>query len=172
MSGPKCKLAVAALALAIAIPVAVTMSQAREPARPDGWSPELRGRLTDGRFAMIKEALKLDETQLRLWAPVEAQLRASHEASEQQRAERRARRESRDERSRERASLADRLERTSQRLTERAERTKALAGAFRPFYDALSDDQKAVANVVMPRMLGGFGGRHGYRRHADRMERR
>ena len=32
-------------------------------------------------------------------------------------------------------------------LTERAERAKALATAFRPFYASLTDDQKEVANV-------------------------
>ena len=45
----------------------------REPAR---LSPEARSRLLDGRMVMIKETLKLNDTQLRLWAPVEQHIRA------------------------------------------------------------------------------------------------
>jgi hypothetical protein len=164
MMSRKSKLALAALALAVTIPVAAAVSQSQATPGRDGWSPELRGRLNDGRIAMIREALRLDENQQKLWAPVEAQLRASFDAREHRRAKREER-----QGDRERASLADRLDRRSQRLTERAERTKALAEAFRPFYEALSDDQKAVANIVMRRTLGrGFGGRHGHYRHAHR----
>jgi hypothetical protein len=154
------RLAVAATMLSIAIPGAVVLAETQAQAGAEVRSPELRARLHDGRLAMIKEALKLNDAQLKLWAPVEAQLRASFEARQKRRAEWRAARESG-----ERLSPADRLDRRSQRLAERAERSKALAAAFRPFYSSLSDEQKAVAGVVMRQALRGHdrhGWRHGY----------
>lgn len=135
---------------AIAATVALAQTQPQQPAQQpqpaqqDGRSPEVRARLLDGRMAMIKESMKLDAGQLKLWAPVEAQLRASFAAREQARAERQAKRQSG-----ERATLPDRLDRASKRAAERAERLKALAEAFRPFYAALNDEQKAVAGVVL-----------------------
>jgi Spy/CpxP family protein refolding chaperone len=142
---------VLAAVLAAAIPAAAVLAQTqdRPPPRPTGPSPETLARLQDGRIAMIKESLKLNEAQLKVWAPVEAQMRASFAAREQTRAERRQNREKNREKSRERLSLPDRLDRTSQRMAQRAERTKAFAEAFRPFYDSLTDEQKAVAGVVL-----------------------
>ncbi len=163
------RFAVAALALPVAIPVALAQTQAPPPSQPsrmEGRSPEVRARLFDGRMAMIKESLKLDGQQLRLWAPVEAELRLSFETRQKARAERHAKRQSGD---RTPSALPDRLDRASQRAAESAERLKALAGAFRPFYAALSDDQKAVAAAVLrPAWHGrGFGGRHWHMRRAS-----
>ena len=98
---------------------------------------------------------KLNEAQLKLWEPVEAQLRASFDARQKLRADWRAARERGPG---ERPSLADRVDRMSQRLTERAERAKALATVFRPFYASLTEDQKDVANVLMRRALRGHDG--------------
>ena len=53
-------------------------------------------------------------------------------------------------------------------MTERADRAKALADAFRPFYASLNDEQKAVAGVVLRRV--GRPAHHGHwfmRRAAD-----
>jgi hypothetical protein len=149
--------------LSITLPGAVALAETQAQDRPNVLSPELRARLHDGRLAMIRESLKLNDAQQKLWAPVEAQLRASFEARQKRHAEWRAARE-RDER----PSPADRLDRLSQRAAERAERTKALAAAFRPFYASLSEDQKAVAGVVMRRAWHGHGGwhHHGFMRHA------
>ena len=160
------RLAVAAAVLPAAIPITVALAQTQGPAQPAGRSPEVQARLQDGRIAMIKEALRLDATQLRLWAPVEAQLRASFDARQQSRAERQAARGNA-----ERPALPDRLDRMSKRLTEHAERTKALSEVIRPFYAALTDEQKAVANVVMRQALGGPG-RRGFMRHASGADRR
>ena len=71
--------------LAAAIPAAAVVAQtqgqnAQPPARAAGPSADTMTRLQDGRIAMIREALKLDEAQLKLWAPVEEQLRAAHAA--------------------------------------------------------------------------------------------
>ena len=149
--------------LAVTIP-AVAMGQAqqepsargteRERGRMERLSPESRARLQDGRIAMIKETLKLNDAQLKLWAPVEAQMRAAAEARQQARAERR---QARDQAA-ERPSLADRLDRASQRMAKRAEQMKAFADAFKPFYAALSDEQKTLADVVLRE---GHGGRRG-----------
>jgi hypothetical protein len=138
----------------------VAQEQTKAQPRPDGLSVEVRARLLDGRLAMVKEALKLDAAQLRLWAPVEAQLRDAFVARQKARAERQERRQQRAER----PSLPDRLDRASQRLTERAEHAKALAAALKPFYASLSDEQKAVANVVLGRSLGEHGRRRFMRR--------
>jgi hypothetical protein len=150
-------------ALAVAIPAAVVLAQApdRGPDRPSSASPETLDRLQDGRMAMIRESLRLDEAQQKLWAPVEAQLRASFEARKQDRADRRQWRESR---GRDQRSLADRLDRASERMTKRAERMKALADAFRPFYASLSEEQKTVADHVLRQgwRARGFG-HHGRR---------
>jgi hypothetical protein len=169
------RLAVAALALPVTIPVTAAFAQTQamppSPPRFEGRSPELRTRLFDGRMAMVREALKMTEQQLTLWMPVEGQLRAAFVARQKARTEREARVQSGD-----RTPLAppDRLDRASQRAAERAERLKALAQAFRPFYASLSDEQKAVAGVVLRRGLGERGqhwhGRHWHTRRAEAPE--
>jgi hypothetical protein len=155
-------LAMAAMAMLAAVPSTPPLAQAQVQTpvqRPTGTYPEVRARLVDGRMAMIREALRLDEPQLKLWAPVEAQLRAQFAARQQARAERRERRRQ----DAVRPSLPDRLDRRSKRLAERAERAKALAEAFRPFYASLGDDQKEVAALVLRRPLRGIG-RHAWHR--------
>ena len=146
--------------LAASIPAAAVLAQSQGQSQPparSGPSPEVQARLQDGRIAMIKEALKLKEDQLQLWAPVEEQLRASFAA----RGEARAQRRERGEQKAERPSLPDRLDLRSKRLTERALRMKGYAEALKPLYASLSDDQKAVASVVLGRALD--GGRRGHR---------
>lgn len=163
-------------AAAIATTVALAQTQPPQPSQQppsqqESRSPEVRARLLDGRMAMIRESLRLDQGQLKLWEPVEAQLRASFAAREQARAERRARRQSGQHVAP--PALPDRLDRASKRATERAERLKGLAEAFRPFYSALNDEQKAVASVVLrPAWRGrGFDGRRGHMRRASVPER-
>jgi hypothetical protein len=137
----------------VASTLGVAQTQMPAPQRSAGPSPEVRARLIDGRMAMIKGALRLDAAQLKLWAPVEGQLRTALAARQQARAERRERRRQ----DAVRPSLPDRLDRRSRRLAERAERAKALAVAFRPFYASLSDEQKAIAALVLRPALGGPG---------------
>ena len=158
MKAPRSGFVVLAVLAATNVAAAVfTQAQSQTPPRPAGPSPEALARLQDGHIAMIKEALKLNEAQLKLWAPVEKQLRASFAARQQARAERQQRREQ----GAERLSLPDRLDRASQRMAQRAERMKAFAEAFRPFYASLIEDQKAVAGVVLRLARGdrGFRGR-------------
>src|SRR5450432_2611695 len=88
--------------LAAAIPAAVVFAQAPPPQQPEPQqkreradrprlSPDTRKRLQagrqEGRIAEMKEALKLSDAQLKLWAPVEQQLRSSFTARQQARQE-------------------------------------------------------------------------------------
>jgi hypothetical protein len=108
-------------------------------------SPDALARLQDGRIAMMKAVLKMNDDQLKLWAPVEAQIRAAFTARQQARAEWSQAREQ----GAAAPPLPDRLDRASQRMAKRAADLKAFADVFRPFYASLSDEQKAVAGVVL-----------------------
>ena len=148
--------AIPTMALAQSQPQKETFTKSEPRARAERLAPEALARLQDGRIAMIKETLKLDDAQLKLWAPVEAQMRAAATARQQARAERVQR-----EQCAQRPSLADRLDRASQGMAKRAEQMKAFADAFRPFYATLSDDQKQLTGVVLHEGHGqhGRGGR-------------
>ena len=150
--------------LVASLPVATVLAQSRteQPQPPRGPSPEVRASLLDGRVAMIKASLKLTPEQLKLWEPVEAKMRADFTDRQKLRDEWRQKRAdrrnmSRDERRASRQALPDQIDQSSQRLVQRAERLKAYAEALRPFYASLSDDQKAVANIVL---RGDQGRRH------------
>jgi hypothetical protein len=109
-------------------------------------------------MAMIKETLKLNDAQRKLWEPVEAQLRAAT-------AERQKRHEERQEARKQnsaRPSLPERLDRASERMAKRAAQMKAFAEVFKPFYESLDEEQKAVAGIVLRQARGGHRG-HGHR---------
>jgi hypothetical protein len=112
-------------------------------------------------MAMIKETLKLDAAQLKLWEPVEAQMRAESTALSQRWTERRQARQQE-----QRRSPADRLDHASEALARRAADMKAFANVFRPFYASLSDEQKVLSRIVL-REGRGHGGR-GHHRWANR----
>lgn len=157
--------------LAATIPAAVVFAQAPSPQQPEPQqkrerpdrprlSPDSLKRLQEGRqegrITEMKEALKLNDVQLKLWAPVEQQIRASFAARRQAREDMRQRMEQRREQgATARPPLTDMLDRASKRMTERAQRMQAFSSAFKPFYEALSDEQKAVAGIVLRDMRGG-----------------
>jgi hypothetical protein len=143
----------AALAVA-AIPAAIVLAQAPGPERRAGLSADARARLLEGRFAMAKTALNLSNEQLQLWAPVEQHIRTSAAEREKRRQERRQLREQ--GAAPPRPSLTERLDRAAERMVQRAERMKAFAAVFKPFYRSLNDEQKQVAGVVL-RQLGRDG---------------
>jgi len=161
--------------LAAVLPVGVVLAQQAqpqqsEPAQKREWperprlSPDAMKRLQEGRLegriAEIKEALKLNDAQLKLWAPVEQQLRASFAARQQARQQFRDRMEQRRQQgAAQDLALPDRLDRVAKRMSERAQRMQAFTEAFKPFYTALSDEQKAVAGVVLRDLRGPM---HGY----------
>lgn len=174
MRAKPCKYLATAL-LAAAIPAMVVLAQQAQPQpteppqkrewpnrprlSPDAMKRLQEGRL-EGRITEIKEALKLNDAQLKLWAPVEQQLRARFAARQQAREEFMQRAEQRRQEggAAERPSLPERLDRISKRMTERAQRMQAFTEAFKPFYAALSEEQKAVAGVVLSEMRGGMHG--------------
>ena len=165
--------------LAATIPATTVLAQAPSQSQPEQTrertdhrlSSDARKRLhegrQEGRIAEMKEALKLNEAQLKLWAPVEQEIRTSFAA----RQERRHEGEQRREQGAAAPSLSDQLDRASQRMAQRAQRMQAFASAFKPFYEALSDEQKAVAGIVLKDKRGGMRG-HGRRwamEHTERM---
>ena len=114
---------------------------------------------------MAKTALKLSPDQEKLWAPVEAKMRASFEerrkAREAWAAKREERRAAKAERGdgdkkAEKLALPERIEKRSQRLTERAvklteraAKAKEFAETLKPLYASFSEEQKAVAGRVL-----------------------
>jgi hypothetical protein len=151
--------------LAATIPVTAVLAQAPSSQRPEPQqkrerpdrerlSPDAHKRLQEGRqegrIAEIKQALKLNDAQLKLWAPVEQQMRSSFAARQQAREDFEQRQPGATA-----PPLPDRLDRASKRMMERAQRMQAFTAAFKPFYEALSDDQKAVAGIVLRDMSRG-----------------
>ena len=176
--------ALAITLLAASVPATIVVAQqaddkdqpkAERSESRDKFSPETRAALEDGRIAMAKVALKLTPEQEKLWAPVEEQIRARNAERSKQAEEGRAKREERraDRGDRDELGLPERLERRSQKLTERAARmtdgaakTKEFAETLKPLYASLSEEQKQVAAHVLGRFSGDEWGRHG--RHGHR----
>ena len=107
---------------------------------------------------MIKETLKLNDAQRKLWEPVEAQLRAGAAERQKLREERREARQQNTTQS----SLPERLDRASERMAKRAAQMKAFAEVFKPFYESLDEEQKAVAGIVLRQARAGHRG-YGHR---------
>jgi hypothetical protein len=122
-----------------------------------GLSQDGFNRLVDARVAAIKAGLKLSAEQERLWQSVEDAIRATaaeHSARFEKRGAMREQRQSLD--------FMQRLEHRGTMMTERAQRTSALATAMRPLWDTLTEDQKRIAPRLMRSAMGdGMGkGRH------------
>jgi hypothetical protein len=150
--------------LAAALPAVAALAQSAQPpsAARARLSADAVARLQDGRFAMIREALKLNDQQMKLWTPVETQMRAAAALRQKAREERMMRRQDAASAA---TSLPDRLDHASQRMAERAAQAKAFAEVFRPFYASLSEDQKAVAGLVLRDARGGSGRHHRWAHH-------
>ena len=151
--------AIAAIAAVIAVPATIAIAKGVEHARWHAMSPETRERLDEGRLAMAKTALRLTPEQDKLWAPLEAQVRDAFKDRTAKQAERQKMREERqkDGAGDERPDLGERFEKMSQMMTERADRMKAFAATFKPFYASLTDQQKDVLKPLVRDL--GFGGR-------------
>jgi Rad3-related DNA helicase len=142
--------------LIAAIPAGVALAQAPTIFHRDRPSADMVARLQEGRLAMAKAALRLSDAQLKLWGPVEEQIRAAIA----DRAKAHAEREQARQQGGQSKDLAERLERRSQAMTQRAERMKAFTAAFKPLYASLTDEQKPLAGLV----LRAVGGRHHHNR--------
>ena len=159
--------AMAAIAALVAIPATVVIAKTVDHNRWHNMTPETRARMDEGRLAMAKAALKLSPEQDKLWSPLEAQIRDTFKARDAKRAdwEKSKTQRDADRAAGKRPDMAERFEKMSQTMTERADRMKAFAGTFKPFYASLSDEQK---DVLRPLMRGlapgeGKGGHHGPR---------
>jgi hypothetical protein len=151
--------AIIAALLGITVTGAVAFAQTgwrREPP-----SPETMQRLQEGRLAMAVTALKMNDAQLKLWAPVEAQIKVTQAARLKQMVARFEQRKA-GAAAQPRPELPDQLEKMSANMLERAERTKAFVGVFKPFYATLTDEQKKVVGPVLAELQGGRRG-HGHR---------
>ncbi|HXE67764.1 MAG TPA: Spy/CpxP family protein refolding chaperone [Hyphomicrobiaceae bacterium] len=135
-----------------------TQTRSERQAQRPQLSPQARARLQEGRFAMIKETLKLNDSQRKLWDPVEAQLRTAMTERQKLREERQEARKQNSAR----PSLPERLDRASERMAKRAAQMKAFAEVFKPFYESLDEEQKAVAGIVLRQARAGHRG-HGHR---------
>lgn len=185
--------AAAVTLMAVVIPGTIVVAQQaeEEPVETKSdWkrlSPETRARLQDGRIAMAKTALQLNEEQEKLWATVEAQIRNDYAERRKARAERRGKRaEWRNGKGLEKLTLPERVERRREKmakratwLSESADEMKEFGEVLKPFYASLSDEQKEVADVVLRPFAGGMKGyrhyahkrmcgRRGGRRHGSR----
>ena len=112
---------------------------------------------------MIKGALKLSDAQAKLWMPVEDHMRAENDRRAKMRADWTARGDKTRDRSKDAANgnPADRIERDGKRMAEQAARAQTFATVYRPFFDSLTAEQKAVAGPLMAHMSGGGRG-HGH----------
>ena len=133
-------------------------------------TPETMQRMQDGRIAMITGALKLTEPQAKLWAPVEAQMRARQATRVKQMQEWAEKRqkgakagEKPGDQAAARTPLPDRLDQMSARMAQAAEHSKAFATVFRPFHESLTEEQKAVIGPLMADMGGKHHGGRGHR---------
>ena len=155
-----------AIAAAAAIPATYAIAKTAEHAGWHAMTPETRARLDEGKLAMAKTALKLTPDQEKLWAPIEAQVRDTFKMRETKRAEFKAMREQheKDRTEGKKPDMSAGIDRMAQRMSERASRMTAFAGAFKPFYATLSEEQKDVLRPLM-HQLSPMGGRghHGHR---------
>jgi periplasmic protein CpxP/Spy len=123
-------------------------------------SPETMQRMQDGKIAFALTALKLTPDQMKLWAPVEAQIRARQ-------AERAKMMQSWSERAAGKPgdaspSMSERMNKMAEMMGKRAESAKAFAAVFGPFEASLTPEQKNVLGPVMAGLRGGRGkGGHG-----------
>jgi hypothetical protein len=126
--------------------------------------------LTDARVAAIRAGLKLNADQERLWTPVEQALRAQANQRIARMEERRTEMERRraagpQQQSQAEPDLMARLDQRAARATENAERLRTFAGAMKPFWGSLDENQKRLLPVLMRTATGGEG--RGWRRGGD-----
>jgi LTXXQ motif family protein len=129
-------------------------------------SADTMQRIQDGKIAGALAALKLNDTQLKLWGPVEAKIRARQAERAQMMAEWANRKPDAP-----RPSMTEHMTKMGEMMGKRAENAKAFAAVFGPFEASLTDDQKKVIGPIMAEMRGGRGGHGGHGRHGGGMHR-
>ena len=163
------KIAAGVLALSLAAAGIAVAQQA--PGGPEGGfrfgrgtpaSPEMLGRMLDGKIAGAKAALKLTAEQEKLWPAVEQAVRDGAAKRMKAGAERRVQMDEM-RKAGKRPDMLEMLDRGSQRTAEWSADMKKFAEVLRPLYATLSDEQKQVlAYALKPARMGeGGGGRWG-----------
>lgn len=152
------------LILAAVAGLAVTAAAVAQtpPFRRGPPSPETIQRLQDGKIAMAVTALKMTPEQLKLWAPVEAQVRSNQAArlkAMQAWGERRKAGGAQGAAA-PRPELPERLDHLAALMSERAERMKAFSVVFKPFHASLTEEQKQVMEPLLAELGGGRRGHH------------
>lgn len=120
----------------------------------------------EARLAAVKAGLQLNETQLRLWPPVETAVREM--MTKRQEWSERIRKEGRP------ANPVDRMKRRGDFMAEHGAALQKFANAARPLYDTLTDEQKRRLRMLTPGMgRRGMmqGGRQGMGRQHRGMNR-
>jgi hypothetical protein len=161
-------------AMMLALPAGLSLAQtppAPPPAAHQPPSPETMARLLDGRIAMLKAALRLNDAQAKLFQPVEDMIRANA-ADRAKHREEWAKKRAESGAAATKTSLPERIEKMSEHMAKRAEKMKKFAAVLKPLYDSFSDEQKAVAGPLLAMMgghhhhgHGGPGGHHGFGHH-------
>ena len=121
-------------------------------------SPETMQRMLDGRIAMIKTSLKLTPEQEKLWGPVEQAMRDAASNRAKHMSDRLAARASGGDTGPGKLDPVARLEAMSKQAAEQAANAQKMADALKPLYATFSDDQKAVAMLILEPHGGGHGG--------------
>ncbi len=124
-------------------------------------SAETMQRMQDGQIAGAVAALKMNDEQLKLWAPLEKLIR-DHQAERLKMMQDHMAATNDAAAKPVAVALPDRLDKMAERLTKHADQLKAFSAAFKPFYATLSDAQKAVIEPLMAHLeRGGPGGGFG-----------
>lgn len=125
------------------------------------------GRFIEGRLAFLRAELKLTPEQQPLFDKLADEMRASAKAMAEKFE---ARRQQANATAPAALTALDRLERRQAMMKEAMAAQERYLAAFRPFYQSLSAEQKATADVLFAKGPGGarFGhhkGHHGLRHH-------
>lgn len=120
-------------------------------------SPEIMGRMLDGRIAAAKAALRLTPEQEKLWPAVEQAVRDGAAKRMKGRQEMRAKMEEL-RKAGKRPDMLEMLERGAERSAGWSSDLKRFADVLRPLYQTLSDEQReALAYALRPARLGEGG---------------
>lgn len=161
---------IAAGVLAVSMVAAGIAVAQQAPDGAGGWrfghggppSPEVMGRMLDGRIAGAKTALRLTPEQEKLWPAIEQAVRDGAAKRMKTRADMRTKFDEM-RKAGKRPDMLEMLETGSQRSAEWSADMKRFADVLRPLYTTLSDEQKQALGLALRPMRMGHGehGGHG-----------
>ena len=118
-----------------------------------GMNPAMMDSHVEGRIAFLHAELKITPAQAAPWTAYADALRASAKSMADMRTTMTTMMSA--------AALPERLEATETMLSDRLDALRKIKTAALPLYEALSDEQKALADQLMPAMGMGWGMRGG-----------